>query len=929
MSPPDDDSASSAPTSSSRPEADSHEADSHEADPLLALLAHAPDILTPEALALRAGDRIGHYEVEAPLGRGGMGVVYRARDTRLRRTVALKLLSLRDSAWRARLLHEARAAASVHHPCIATVYSVEEVDGWAFLTMELVEGEPLSGVLSRRRPPLEEARALAQQVAEALAAAHAAGVVHRDLKPANVLVRPDGQVKLLDFGLARFVHGPAGDEHGPGEELPGTVAGTPPYMSPEQRRGEPAGPPSDVFSFGLVLYELLTGRPPEGGRPAAPGAHALSPAARASLAAATSPPLARVVERCLWSAPAARFPHAGELASALRATWPVSPPARRWPWPLAAVVTGVALLGAWRSWPRAEPPPPASLQARRVTAFEPDAWIQDVTLGPDGDTLAYVERRGTLSLQRVDAEEPFARLEPPAGLRIRQLSWSTEQGLLTTLVDARRGNQSVWRLSPPSGTWRRLLPEGSDAVDSPTGRHLAYLAHGAVWVARADGTRPRRVSPGSSTHSTAPLCFSPDGAFLAYLRWDEPGGAHALVILPVEGGPERVVLRDWRLGLPGGVGAFVWLPGRLWMSLADVGTDEEGSNLWELPLSGSGEPLGPLRQRTFWSGSVLSAPSVSARSGRLAFNRSRLHYRTFVAPLEPGPRLGAARKLSRSQRSERLAGWSADGAYVWVTTNLQGAYSLTGHPLEDGPPLKLSEPEAWVTHARATPDGGLLYWRVPPEPARPPSLLYQAPGAPGPRRLLGLEEPAARPPFAPPPMEAAARCVSPAHARSAPTPCVLATQRGQGTTFFALEPETGRQRELFRLEETRVPLGAQWDVSPDGLRIAHAEPRPGQPAEVRSLDGQPVGWHIGAEGCQGPTSLAWAADGRGLFFTSACDGTSRFALHHQDERGHTTELLSSPSTYFRYVAASPDGRHLAWSTLELDNDVWLVDLEAP
>lgn len=924
MSPPADDSASSAPTFDLQPEADSREADS-----LLALLAHAPDILTPEALALRAGDRIGHYEVEAPLGRGGMGVVYRARDTRLRRTVALKLLSLRDSAWRARLLHEARAAASVHHPCIATVYSVEEVDGWAFLAMELVEGEPLSEVLSRRQLPLEEARALAQQVAEALAAAHAAGVVHRDLKPANVLVRPDGQVKLLDFGLARFVQEPAGGENGPLEAPPGAVAGTPPYMSPEQRRGEPAGPPSDVFSFGLVLYEMLTGRLPEGWRPATLGEHALSPAARASLAAATSPPLARVVERCLWSAPAARFPHAEALASALRATRPVSPPVRRWPWLLAAVGTGAVLAGAWLSWLRAEPPPPTSLQARRLTAFEPDAWIQDVTLGPDGDTLAYVERRGTLSLQRVEAQEPFARLEPPPGQRIRQLSWRTEQGLLITLVDAQRGSQSVWRLSPPAGTWRRLLPEGSDAVDSPTGRHLAYLAHGAVWVARADGTGPRRVGPERPAHATAPLCFSPDGAYLAYLRWDEPGGVHALVVVPVQGGPERVVLRDWRLGHPGGVGAFVWLPGRLLMSLADVGTDEEGSNLWELPLSASGEPLGPLRQRTFWNGSVLSAPSASARSGRLAFNRSRFRYRTFVAPLEPGPRLGAARKLSRLQRSERLAGWSADGAYVWVTTNLQGAFSLVGHPLGDGPPLRLSEPQAWVTHARATPEGGVLYWRVPPEPARPPSLLYQAPGAPGPRSLLDLEEPASRPPFAPPPMEAAVRCVNPAHARSAPTPCVLATQRGQGTTFFALEPGTGLQRKLFHLEGPHATLGAQWDVSPDGLRIAHAEPRPGQPAEVRGLEGQPMGWRIRAEGCQGPTSLAWAADGRGLFFTSPCEGTSRFALHYQDERGHTTELLSSPSTYYRYVAASPDGRHLAWSTLELDNDVWLVDLGEP
>src|SRR6266852_3891935 len=194
-------------------------------------------------MPLSVGDRLGPYEILAPIGAGGMGEVYKARDTRLDRIVAIKVSQEKFSE---RFEREARAVAALNHPNICTLYDV----GPNYLVMEFVEGPPLKGPL-----PLEQALQYAAQICDALDAAHKKGITHRDLKPANILVTRQG-IKLLDFGLARMAPG----ENDPTLTRPGFVMGTPAYMAPEQREGKPSDARSDIYAFGCVLYEMLTGK---------------------------------------------------------------------------------------------------------------------------------------------------------------------------------------------------------------------------------------------------------------------------------------------------------------------------------------------------------------------------------------------------------------------------------------------------------------------------------------------------------------------------------------------------------------------------------------------------------------------------------------------------------------------------------------------
>jgi len=272
---------------------------------------------------LRPGDRVGPFEVLAALGAGGMGEVYRAWDNRLEREVALKVLPAEvaaDADRLARFSREARILAALDHPGIVRVHSVEEALGMRVIAMELVEGEPLDRRVAPEGLPLEQFLPLAIEISEAIAAAHARGVVHRDLKPGNIMLRTDGRVKILDFGLAQR---PTAVEDHRSHELPtevltreGTLVGTAPYMSPEQVLGQPADARSDVFALGATFYELLTGRRPFRGDD-------LPSLASAILRDVPTPPtdarprlprrLDEIVARCLEKSPAARYASAREL----------------------------------------------------------------------------------------------------------------------------------------------------------------------------------------------------------------------------------------------------------------------------------------------------------------------------------------------------------------------------------------------------------------------------------------------------------------------------------------------------------------------------------------------------------------------------------------------------------------------------------------
>jgi tetratricopeptide (TPR) repeat protein/predicted Ser/Thr protein kinase len=279
------------------------------------------------------GRTLSHFKILAKLGEGGMGIVYRAEDESLRRAVALKVLSgrlLEQPQYRIRFLREARAAAAVTHPHVATIYEVGEAEGVVFIAMELVEGETLRELQSGKPLPVKQAVRIAGEVAEAIVAAHASGVIHRDLKPDNIIVGTDGRAKVLDFGLAKVMQETGADPDEPPSQAEtitgeltraGRVLGTASYMSPEQARGERVDARSDIFSFGVTLYEMVTGRPPFQGRTATDVLSAIirdpvQPASRINPEVPAE--LDRIIAACLEKDPAERYQHTDHLAVDLR-----------------------------------------------------------------------------------------------------------------------------------------------------------------------------------------------------------------------------------------------------------------------------------------------------------------------------------------------------------------------------------------------------------------------------------------------------------------------------------------------------------------------------------------------------------------------------------------------------------------------------------
>jgi two-component system LytT family response regulator len=346
------------------------------------------------------GSRLGHYEVLDELGRGGMGVVYRARDTRLKRDVALKVLSpalTGDPALRERLVREAQTAAALSHPAVSVVHEVGEAGGVTFIAMELVRGEPLSRLLSRGPLPPTRALELALELCGGLAEGHARGIVHRDLKPGNVMVTPSGQAKLIDFGLAKTVEPQplleSGDDTPPrADSDAGRLVGTAAYRSPEQARGRPVDARSDVFSFGAVLLEMLLGRPAFLRDGAIETLHAVLKE-EAPVPDHLPPALRGLLSRCLDKDPARRFPAGRELLEALRAARAEceAGPEPREPAALEA----------------REPPAPGRLRVVVVDDEDPARALLREYLAAQGDTEVVAEcRNGFEAVKAVSELRP-------------------------------------------------------------------------------------------------------------------------------------------------------------------------------------------------------------------------------------------------------------------------------------------------------------------------------------------------------------------------------------------------------------------------------------------------------------------------------------------------------------------------------------------
>ncbi len=491
------------------------------------------------------GTRFGPYEIVGWLGAGGMGEVYRARDPRLGREVAIKLIPeafAKDANRLHRFEQEARAAGQLNHPNILTVYDAGTHEGAPYIVSELLEGESLRSRLREGPPALRKAIDYARQIAEGLAAAHDKGIVHRDLKPDNLFVTSEGRLKILDFGLAKLTQ-PADDvaRHTASatETGAGTVLGTAGYMSPEQLRGETVDHRSDIFSFGAILYEMLAGRPAFTRGTAAETMAAILKEDPPEPSSATIPPaLVRLLTHSLEKAREARFQSAHDLAFDLESLSGISSPAASTavvtaPRPprraLGVAVVVLSLLTAVASWltrstaPPAVDPPLANARFTRFTDWEGTEGGADIS--PDGRFVAFLaDRDGQFDLwvsqvgtgRFVNLTSSLPPLEPHGAL-IRRLGFSGDGAEIWFGPGA-----GIMLLPLTGGTPRAFLSEGANTPSwSPDGTRIVYsrIESGEpLFIADRTGADAREIlAPQEGAHNHNPV-WSPDGQWIYFVH---------------------------------------------------------------------------------------------------------------------------------------------------------------------------------------------------------------------------------------------------------------------------------------------------------------------------------------------------------------------------------------------------------------------------
>jgi serine/threonine protein kinase/Tol biopolymer transport system component len=515
-------------------------------------------------MPLTSGARLGPYEVVGLIGEGGMGQVYDALDTRLHRHVALKVLPphlVADDERRRRFVQEAQLASSLQHPHIVTIYDIGSADGTEYLAMELVRGRTLDQIIPHSGLRLADALRYGIQITDALAAAHAAGIVHRDLKPTNIMVTDQDQIKILDFGLAtlatRGLASPTDETRLPSavETGAGLILGTVAYMSPEQAEGRKVDARSDIFSFGAILYEMLSGQRAFRGdsMPATLAAViTLEPPPLTRAAARVPAPVEQLVSRCLRKDLTRRAQHASDVKVALEelredsSSGVLAPdPAaavraagsRRWLLPaLAAIVVAIGLVSAAALWWPRTPPAPASFIPLPMTSLPgSENWP---SFSPDGTQVTYASASdgstaSDITVQLVNGTGARLRLAAGGPVIVAGPAWSPDGKLIAFWQSAGAAAPVYLQLvSPLGGPERQLTSWGADTAGrlawSPDGRWIATSsvveslgigAHrGIVLVSTSTGQQIAWASRNDAFIGSMDPAFSPDGRRLAYTR---------------------------------------------------------------------------------------------------------------------------------------------------------------------------------------------------------------------------------------------------------------------------------------------------------------------------------------------------------------------------------------------------------------------------
>ncbi len=655
---------------------------------------------------------LAHYRIVRPIGAGGMGEVFLAEDKKLGRQVALKVLALAQAAdpeRRARFEREARAVAALNHPNIITIYSVEEQDGILFMTMELVEGKTLAEAIPPGGLSVQRFLELSIPLADAVGAAHQRGITHRDLKPANVMIGDEGRLKVLDFGLAKL------QEESPVDGLSalrtresftgeGRIIGTVAHMSPEQAQGKPVDTRSDVFSLGILLFEMATGDKPFKGDTHVAVLSAIlkdTPPQLSEMRQDLPREVGRILTRCLAKDPEERYQTAKDLRNDLRllareldsgAAWldqsssrisqaSVPPRARRqWLWralPLA-VVAALVVTGGWWYARRSSATPTArsafsTIAMRRLTNT---GKARIAAISPDGRYVVHDDGsfdRPGLWIRQVSTASSV-QITPPTAGQYDALAFSPDGEAVLYVFSTSNGPfPSLFRIPVLGGPPRKLVEDISTApAFSPDGKRMAFvrsMAGGAraLVLANADGTgqRPLASRAGSDTYEITRVAWSPDGAQIAAFAGEMPAQRARIVLVNVDTGREQE-FSDARFDSGG---ALTWL-GDGSALVFDAIEKYGGRWNWNSKLWSIAYPAGTLRRVTT---DLANYASVAATAGgrTLVAVRDETRAGLWVAPAGDTARARPITDTGNGAEGATGLGLTPDGRIVYsaITQN--------------------------------------------------------------------------------------------------------------------------------------------------------------------------------------------------------------------------------------------------------------------